>query len=72
MRKDEDVPALEPRLDTGMPHYVEGGSIMNNMTPRLSHTHALYKNDNEKLYAIIDEPPSSLLNTPMMDKERTW
>ena len=55
IRDDAVVPAVAPPLAPGMPHSVEGGSIIADMESRLSHTHTLYQLDNEMLFASLDE-----------------
>ena len=42
-------------LEAGQPHSVLHGSIEGGMTHRFSHTHALYRNDNLKLFNLLEE-----------------
>lgn len=55
VRENEVVPAAEPVLVAGQPHSVLYGSVKADMIARISHTHALFKDDNDKVYQYLEE-----------------
>ena len=54
IRESEVVPAA-PALATGQPHSAEHGSIKDEMIARLSHQHALFRDDNAAVYDDLEE-----------------
>ena len=55
IRETMAVPNAAPQLAPQQPHLVEHGSIENKMVSRASHGHALYRDDNEKVYYYLEE-----------------
>jgi hypothetical protein len=53
-RDEEAVPALAPPLAAGQPHSVEAGSVEEELVTRASHTHALFREDNGKVYFKLE------------------
>jgi hypothetical protein len=54
IRKVAEVPNAAPALARNAPHSVEHGSIDAEMTARLSHDSPLFKDDNEKVYSMLE------------------
>ena len=54
-RQDDVVPVVAPPLAHGQPYSIEHGSVENEMIHRLSHTHALFRDDNAKVYHYLEE-----------------
>ena len=44
-----------PDFEAGQPHLALHGSIEGDMTHQFSHTHALYRNDNVKLFNLLED-----------------
>ena len=55
VRQDVAVPAGAPALALDQPYSEEHGSVEADMVARGSHTHALYRDDNVKLYYYLEE-----------------
>ena len=55
IRPDESVSQATPTLAHGQPFSVEHESVENEMIARLSHVHALFKDDNAKVYHYLEE-----------------
>jgi len=54
IREDAAVPMPAPPLAPNAAHTVEGGSILDDMVARFSHTHPLSRDDNRKVYDDIE------------------
>ena len=50
-----DVPAAVPEQQPNKPHSRDHGSVEADLVARASHTHANYRNDNEKVYYLLEE-----------------
>ena len=48
-------PAAAPPLAPGQPHSLEYGSVAAELIARVSHAHALFRNDNSDLYFLLEE-----------------
>jgi hypothetical protein len=55
IRPDVAVPGVEPTLANGQPYSEEHGSVEAEMIARASHAHALYRDDNAKVYYYLEE-----------------
>ena len=55
IRSTATFPAEAPALANGQPHSTEHGSVKSEMIARLSHTHALFRDDNAKVYHFLEE-----------------
>ena len=55
IRPDDVVPQAAPTLAQGQPYSIEHGSVEIEMIHRLSHNHALFKDDNAKVYHYLEE-----------------
>lgn len=55
IREDATVPAAAPAIATGQPHSIDHGSVRGEMIARLSHTHALFRDDNASVFDDIEE-----------------
>jgi hypothetical protein len=55
IRADVAVPAAEPPMATGQPYSEEHGSVEAEMIARASHVHALFREDNAKVYYYLEE-----------------
>ena len=49
------VPAVAPSLEMNQPHLDEAVSIQEEMIMRLSHSHQLYRNNNNTFYIILEK-----------------
>ena len=57
---DEDtVPLLQ-----GMAHSEQAGSVLQEMIDRFSHTHPLFRTDNNKVYSLLDEATRGTIYAP--------
>ena len=54
-RETIEVPAAVPTLAPNSPHSVQHGSVEADLIARASHTHALYREDNAKVYYYLEE-----------------
>ena len=54
IRDEEAVDATAPPLAPNEPHSIEHGSIMQEMVHRYSHVHALFADDNAKVYDDLE------------------
>lgn len=59
IRANRDVPAAAPALENGQPHSGEHKSVEAELVARTSHTHALYRDDNAKVYHYLEEATRS-------------
>lgn len=55
VRDEEDVPVAVPALANGMPHSTTHGSVEEEMVARASHGHPLFREDNSKVYFLLEE-----------------
>ena len=55
IRTDPDVPVAAPPLAPSQLYSIEHGSLKAEMIARVSHGHALYKLDNEKLFDMMEK-----------------
>ncbi len=55
IRETVDVDPTCPPLDNGKPHSLEHGSIEADLVARASHDHALFCDDNSKVYHYLEE-----------------
>jgi hypothetical protein len=55
IQADVAVLGAEPRLATGQPYSDEHGSVEAEMIARASHVHALFREDNAKVYYYLEE-----------------
>ena len=55
IRATATVNQTAPTLANGQPHSTEHGSVESEMIARLSHTHALFRDDNAKVYHFLEE-----------------
>lgn len=53
-REPAEVPVVAPPLANGQPHSTRHGSVEAELIARASHTHALYRDDNGKLYYYLE------------------
>ena len=58
-RKDEELPAMAPPLQTRQPHSEAHGSIEGEMIVRASLTHAMFRDDNLAVYYALEEAARS-------------
>ena len=65
IRETDTVPpeASEPLLPN-QPYSAQSGSVRGKMVRRLSHTHTLYKEDNNILYSLLDEATRGTIYAP--------
>ena len=59
IREDAAVPAAVPALAQNQPHSTQQGSVEADMIARASHTHALFRNDNKKVYHLLESATRS-------------
>ena len=59
IRQNVEVPAATPPLANHQPHSTEHGSVEAELVARASHTHALYRDDNDKVYHYLEEATRS-------------
>ena len=52
---EPNPPAVAPPLAPGQPHSIEHGSVEAELIAWVSHTHALFWNDNSDLYFLLEE-----------------
>mmetsp|Transcript_11395 Transcript_11395/g.16571 ORF Transcript_11395/g.16571 Transcript_11395/m.16571 type:complete len:104 (+) Transcript_11395:1884-2195(+) len=55
IRLDSQIPMPAPTTVTDHPHKLGGGSVEEDQVIRLSHTHPLFNDDNEKFYRKLEE-----------------
>jgi hypothetical protein len=55
VRVDAEVPAEAPALANGQPHSTEHGSVEAELIARVSHAHALFREDNASVYYKLEE-----------------
>ena len=55
IRENVVVPVAANPLANGMPHLMVGGSIIADVEYRISHTHALFQQDNEIIFVSLDK-----------------
>ena len=54
LRESDVVPAAAPALAPNQPHSIEHGSMEQEMIERMSHNHALFRDDNASVYEFIE------------------
>ena len=59
IRPTAQVPAEVPPLATNQPHSEAHGSVEEDLVARASHTHALFRDDNSKVYHLLEEATRS-------------
>ena len=59
IRNEVDVPATAPPLAQHQPHSTEHGSVEEELIARASHDHALFRDDNAKVYFHLEEATRS-------------
>jgi hypothetical protein len=59
IREDAVVPAAVPALAQNQPHSTQHGSVEADMIARASHTHALFRYDNKKVYHLLESATRS-------------
>lgn len=59
IRPDSNVPVAAPPLMPGQPHSEEHGSVEQELIARASHAHPLYRDDNGKVYCLLEEATRS-------------
>ena len=55
-----------PALALNQPHSAEHGSIENELVARASHDHALYRDDNQQVYHLLEEATRSTQYSAMI------
>jgi flagellar hook-basal body complex protein FliE len=55
IRKDEDAPAVVPPLVQHQPYSADHGSVEAELIARATHTHAHFRDDNAKVYYLLEE-----------------
>ena len=55
IRSNIDVPPQAPPLQANQPHSEQHGSVEAKLVTRVSHTHALYHDDNLAVYYQLEE-----------------
>lgn len=55
VREDENVPAIAPNRATNQPYAEEFGSVEVELINRAKHNHALFRDDNSKVYYYLEE-----------------
>ena len=59
IRPEVQVPAVAPPLANNQPHSTEHGSVEAELIARASHDHPLYRDDNDKLFGLLEEATRS-------------
>lgn len=54
-RDSSAVPAVAPPMEMNKPHSLEHGSVEGDLIARASHNHALFRDDNAKVYYLLEE-----------------